>query len=287
MLGVFFVFTKMLKYIGMKRIGLIILSAFLLFAGCAGVSKKEFTLHGDHGKLSAVLNTPNKKTYPLVIIMHGFNANKEMELLTDLSTQLNKRGIATLLFDFNGHGKSEGSFLDMTIPNELEDARKVYQYAAKLPNIKTISLTGHSMGAVVSAMLAGELGEDKIKTIVSMSPAPELKEDTAKGDLFGTKYDTKNVPEYIILSNGLKVGRAFLQTTPNVPIYEIARKYKGPILIIHSQEDQLVPYKYGVEFSQIYQNAVLKTLHGFDHNFTQDTPAANKIVADYLAGQLL
>lgn len=272
----------------MKKLSLIILSAFLLFAGCAGVSKKEFTLQGDHGKLAAVLNTPkNKKAYPLVIILHGFNANKEMELLTNLSAQLNKRGIATILFDFNGHGKSEGSFLDMTIPNELEDARKVYEYAAKLPNIKTISLTGHSMGAVVSAMLAGELGKDKIKTIVLMSPAPELKEDTAKGNLFGTKYNTKNLPEYITLSVGLKVGRPFLETTPNVPIYEIAQRYKGPVLIIHSRDDQLVPYKYGVEFSKIYQNAILKTLRGFDHNFTQNTPAVNKIVSDYLAGQLL
>lgn len=271
----------------MKKINLIILSAFLLFAGCAGVSKKEFTLQGDHGNLSAVLNTPGNKTYPLVIIMHGFNANKEMELLTNLSAQLNKRGIATILFDFNGHGKSDGSFLDMTIPNELEDARKVYEYATKLPNIKKISLAGHSMGAVVSAMLAGELGEDKIKTVVLMSPAPELKEDTAKGNLFGTKYNTKNVPEYITLSVGLKVGRAFLETTPNVPIYEIAQKYKGPVLIAHSKDDQLVPYKYGVEFSQIYQNAILKTLQGFDHNFTQDIPTVNKVIADYFAGQLL
>ncbi len=272
----------------MKKLSLIILSAFLLFSGCAGVSKKEFTLQGDHGKLSAVLQTPkSQKSYPLVIIMHGFNASKEMYLLTNLSAQLNRQGIATLLFDFNGHGESEGAFVDMTIPNELEDARKVYQYAAKLPNIKTISLTGHSMGAVVGAMLAGELGKDKIKTIVLMSPAPELKEDTAKGDLFGVKYDTKNVPEYITLSNGLKVGRAFLKTTPNVPIYEIAQKYKGPVLIVHSRDDQLVPYKYGMEFSKIYQDAILKTLQGFDHNFTQDTPSVNKQITDYLAGQLL
>ena len=234
------------------------------------------------------MQTPkNKKTYPLVIIAHGFNANKEMYLLTDLSSQLNKRGIATLLFDFNGHGQSEGSFLDMTIPNELEDARRVYAYAENLPSAKSISMAGHSMGAVVVAMLAGELGKDKIKTIVLMSPAPELKEDTAKGNLFGVRYDTKNIPQYITLSNGLKVGHAFLQTTPNISIYETARNYEGPVLIVHSEYDQLVPYKYGVEFSKIYKNAILKTLHGLDHNFTQDTPTVNKQITDYFAKQLL
>lgn len=272
----------------MKKLFLLTVALGLLTA-CAGTPvQKSFVLDGDHGKLSAVLQTPEHlKTYPLVIIAHGFNANKDMYLLTDLAEQLNKRGIATLLFDFNGHGKSEGSFLDMTIPNELEDARRVYAYAEKLPHVKSISMAGHSMGAVVVAMLAGELGSDKIKTIVLMSPAPELTEDTAKGDLFGVRYDTKNVPEYITLSNGLNVGRAFLSTTPHLKIYEISKRYTGPVLVIHSADDQLVPYRYGVEFSKIYKDAHLETLHGFDHNFTQDTPTVNKKIADYLTEQLL
>lgn len=268
---------------------LVLVFAFILvFVGCTGTQlKPEFTLQGDHGKLAATLQTPkHPKTYPLVIIAHGFNASKEMYLLTDLAKQLNKRGIATLLFDFNGHGASEGSFLDMTLPNELEDARRVYAYAAKLPHVQSISMAGHSMGGVVVAMLAGQLGADKIKTLVLMSPAPELTEDTAKGELFGVTYNPKNVPEYITLSNGLKVGRAFLTTTPAVKIYETSKPYTGPVLVVHSQDDQLVPYHYGVEFSQIYANARLETLQGFDHNFTQDTPAVNTKITDYLAEQL-
>lgn len=271
----------------MKKLFLLWVS-ILLISACAGQpSRSEFEIEGDHGKLSAVLHAPkDKKTYPLVIIMHGFNASKDMYLLANLSAQLNERGIGTLLFDFNGHGKSEGSFLDMTIPNELEDARRVYAYAKKLPHVQSISMTGHSMGSVVVAMLAGELGKDKVKTIVLMAPAPELTEDTAKGDLFGVRYDTSNIPPYITLSNGLKVGRAFLATTPDVKIYETAKNYTGPVLVVHSEDDQLVPYHYGVEFSQIYPNAHLETFHGMDHNFTQDTPGVNQKIADYLASQL-
>lgn len=271
----------------MKKLFLLCVSLTLLAACASQPVCKDFTLQGDHGKLSAVVHTPKEApTYPLVIIAHGFNASKEMELLTDLSAQLNARGIGTLLFDFNGHGKSEGSFLDMTIPNELEDARRVYAYAEKLPGVQSISMVGHSMGAVIVAMLAGELGADKVKTLVLMSPAPELTEDTAKGDLFGVRYDTKNVPEYITLPNGLKVGRAFLSTTPHVKIYEASQRYTGPVLVAHSADDQLVPYHYGVEFSRIYKNTRLETLHGLDHNFTQDTPSVNKKIADYLEAEL-
>ena len=273
----------------MKKLTILVVSVIFLLTGCTHVaSKKEFTLQGDHGKLAAVLHTPaRQKTYPLVLILHGFNANKEMDLLTELSKQLNRRGIATLLFDFNGHGQSEGSFLDMTIPNELEDARRVYAYAQKLPGVTSISAVGHSQGGVIVGMLAGELGAHKIKTIVLMSPAPELKEDTARGDLFGVKYDPQNIPAYITLPTGLKVGRAFLETTQHLPIYEVSQKYTGPVLVLHSQDDQLVPYRYGVEYSRVFPHATLKTVHGFDHNFTQDISAVDKIVTDFFAEQLL
>lgn len=272
----------------MKKLVLVCISWALLAACTSQPLRQDLVINGDHGKLSATLQVPpHKKAYPLVIIAHGFNASKQMGLLTDLAAQLNQRGMATLLFDFNGHGQSEGSFLDMTLPNELEDARHVYAYAEKLPHVQDISLAGHSMGAVVVAMLAGELGAEKIKTIVLMSPAPELTEDTAKGNLFHVHYDPKQVPAYITLSNGLRVGRAFLETMPHVPIYAVSARYTGPVLVVHSTADQLVPYHYGVEFSQIYKEAQLKTVHGLDHNFSQDITGVNQQIAEYLEKQLL
>ncbi len=273
----------------MKRI-FAVLAALLLGAGglTHAQTSQDIILQGDHGKLSAVLQAPAGKTsYPLVLIFHGFNASKEMYLLTELAQQLQAKGIGVLLFDFNGHGKSEGSFLDMTIPNELEDARCVYAYASKLPQVTSISAVGHSQGSLIAALLAGELGADKIKTIVLMAPATELKEDTAKGDLFGVTYDPQHIPPYITLPTGLKVGCAFLETTPHIDIDSAAAQYTGPVLIVHSKDDQLVPYRYGKALSKQYAHSKLKTLHGFDHNFTQNTPKVDKIVTDYLVKKLL
>ena len=274
----------------MKKLYTAIAVLILFITGCAStpLRQQDFTVPGDHGQLAVTLKTPpHQQTYPLVIIMHGFNANKNMPLLTELADQLHQRGMGTLLFDFNGHGESEGAFVDMTIPNELEDARRIYTYASRLPHVSAIAFVGHSQGAIIAAMLAGELGSDKISTLALMSPAPELKEDTAKGELFGVQYDPQNPPEYITLANGLKVGRAYLQTTQQLPIFEASSQYTGPVLVLHSQDDQLVPYKYGQQMSRIYQNAYLETVQGFDHNFTQDTPAADSIVANYLTEQLL
>ena len=244
----------------MKKIFLLIVSIVFVFGCTLKPVQQKFTIDGDHGKLSVILDFPgNNKNYPLVMILHGFNASKDMPLITELAKKLQAKGIATVRFDFNGHGESEGSFLDMTAINEIEDTKKVYEYVSKLPQVKSVSLVGHSLGGVVAAMFAGEFGTDKIKTLVLMAPAGELKNDTLKGDLFGVKYDPQNIPEYIVLSNGLKVGKPFLQTSQTLPIYETSKKYTGPVLIIHSKDDQLVPYSYGVQFEENFKNAELKT----------------------------
>ena len=261
-----------------------ILSAFGLFAQ----QTRTLELKGSQGNLYALFQRPDMSDkMPLVILCHGFGGDCQSGLLQDIANDLYQDGIATLRFDFNGHGASEGDFIDMTIPNELEDARRMYAYAQQLPHVSSISAVGHSQGGVIVGMLAGELGADKLKTIVLMSAAPELKQDTARGELFGVKFDPTNPPEFITLANGLQVGRAYLLTTQHLPIYEISHKYTGPVLVLHSKDDQLVPYRYGEEYSRVFTNATLKLVDGFDHNYTQDTPAADKIVADFLEHQLV
>jgi alpha/beta superfamily hydrolase len=137
----------------LKHLALVGAFTFSLLNVCGQqtfAKSENITIEGDHGKLVGVLQTPDQqKNYPLVIIMHGFTANMENAPLTALANALEKDGIASLRFDFNGHGKSEGRFQDMTVPNEIEDAKKVYDYAVKLPGVTSVSLAGHSQGGVV------------------------------------------------------------------------------------------------------------------------------------------
>lgn len=85
----------------------------------------------------------------------------------------------------------------MTVPNEIEDAKKVYDYAVKLPAVTSVSLAGHSQGGVVASMTAGILGTQKIKSLALMAPAAVLREDAIRGILFGQQYDVSNLPEAV------------------------------------------------------------------------------------------
>ena len=134
----------------------------LLLAACAmlpltaNAATQTLKVDGDHGKLAAVIQRPDgQKQYPMVMLLHGFTSRKDTPLLTTLANKLEAKGIASIRFDFNGHGESEGRFQDMTVLNEIEDAKKVYAYVRLLPDVTNISIAGHSQGGVVTSMTAG------------------------------------------------------------------------------------------------------------------------------------
>lgn len=95
-------------------------------ASVSGTTDK-LTLMGSKGKLAAEIQKPvlsSGEKVPIAIIMHGFTGNKEGRMLKLIADSLQNHGIASIRFDFNGHGQSEGRFEDMTVPNEIEDAKE-------------------------------------------------------------------------------------------------------------------------------------------------------------------
>lgn len=104
---------------------------------------------------------PSKDHCPMVILMHGIFANQSINPMPALARKLADAGIASIRFDFNGHGKSQGRIQDMTIEKELADARAVWNYISSLPYVEGIGLLGHSQGGVVASMTAGRCGAAK------------------------------------------------------------------------------------------------------------------------------
>lgn len=265
----------------------VLLAALMIFPLTACAKSQELQIDGDHGKLSAILQTPDgKSSYPLVILCHGFTGHKNSPILKPIADKLEAAGIASIRFDFNGHGESEGNFQDMTIVNEISDALKVYNYAVNLPQVTSVSIAGHSQGGVVASMVAGQLGTSKVKALALMAPAAVLRDDAIRGNLFGFNYDAQNPPEFVEIFDGFKVGRDYILTAQNLPIYETAEKYQGSVLMVHGTGDIVVPYTYSLAYQRIYPNSRLELLPKFDHGFNPDIDKATQIVADYFIEQL-
>jgi alpha/beta superfamily hydrolase len=246
--------------------------------------RERVMIDGDHGKLQAVIQKPVLKQgeqCPMVVFCHGFGGTKDGPLFELITDSLQKHGIASVRFDFNGHGESEGKFEDMTVPNEIEDAKKVVEYVRDLRYVSKVALVGHSQGGVVAAMTAGELAPD-IAAVALMAPAAVLRDDAIRGSTFGKMYNPLDPPEYVELWGNQRLGRKYIQTAFSLPIYETAAKYQGPALIIHGNGDRVVPYTYGERFHQLWKGSEYVLQEYFDHGFSQNIYRTTDYVSEFL-----
>lgn len=218
------------------------------------------------------------------MLCHGFGGTKEGQLFDLIADSLAMHGIASIRFDFNGHGESEGDFVEMTVPNEIEDAKKVYEYVRDLRYVNKVAILGHSQGGVVASMTAGELPDD-FAAVVLMAPAAVLRDDAIRGSTMGKTYDPYGDFEYIDIW-GKHLGRDYVKTAFRLPIYETAAHYQGPAMIIHGTGDRVVPYTYGLRFHQMWKGSAYEELEQFDHGFMQNVYRAARLASDFLIKNL-
>lgn len=252
--------------------------------------KREVTIPGSVGKLAATLQVPEMKQgakVPLVIIMHGLGSDKDNMLFAALADSLQENGIASLRFDFNSHGKSEGNIVDMDFNNLQADAEKVLNYARKLGFVSSISLAGHSMGGVIASMVAGREGTNKIKSVVLFAPAVAIQDDAQRGEFSGFKFDPNNIPATFEVM-GHTMGGKWLKTAQTLNILETAKGYQGKLYVIHGTEDQFEPYVTSSLYLRDNPNGKIVLLKGFDHYFSQDVllpvSVATKFFKEVLLG---
>ncbi len=252
-------------------------------------TKENIWIDGSKGRLRAVIQKPNLsqgQQCPMVMFCHGFGGSKEGPLFEITADSLCAHGIASIRFDFNGHGESEGDFQQMTVPNEIEDAKKVYEYVRDLRYVSDIAIVGHSQGGVVAAMTAGDLGDEAFKAVVLLAPAAVLRDDAIRGNTMGKTYNPLDPPEFVELWGGKRLGRDYIKSAFYLPIYETAAKYHGPALIIHGTADHVVPYTYGERFHQQWPNSEWELLDGLDHGFAPNVYRADQLTSDFLVKEL-
>lgn len=270
------------------------LAVFLVFmlTGVMGMSAeaKEVWLNGSMGKLYGLLELPDlpeNGKCPMVIFCHGFKGTLNNPVWPPIIQNLNSHGIGVFRFDFNGCGKSEGEFENMTVPNEIDDLMNVISYVRDLPTTADVSLFGHSQGGVVAGMAAGVCGAKQIRSLVLSSPAAVLRDDALRGNTQGTHYDPWHLDKpWYPLAGNFRLGRNYIQTAMNLPIYKTTAGYKGPTLIMQGMADQIVPYTYAERYKKVLPQAELLIVPGENHMWSVDPAFAVKTVSDWFIGQL-
>ena len=253
---------------------LLILGSFLR---SQGKDVKDTQIPGPEGAIAYKICLPEDfdpetDRCTMVILMHGIFSSKDYNPMPAIAKGLAKAGIASLRFDFNGHGTSEGRMQDMTIEKEIADAMAVYDYVKALPYVSEIGFLGHSQGGVVASMAAGRLaaqGQDAPKRLVLIAPGAVIKNACQNGKFFNARFDPKDPPEFIRCWGFMKLGREYLLTTQDLDIYGTAAAYEGKVRILHGTKDKIVPMWCSEKYQEIYgDRAELVVIKGENHTIT-------------------
>ncbi len=142
------------------------------------VQQKD-VVFGHHGvELSGRLSLPAEAPGPVpaAVLCHGFGASKKA--VEPCARALAERGIASIAFDFRGHGNSGGVMDGLPV----EDVLDALEFLRRQPEIDAgrAAIIGHSLGAMTAIFAAREAGPE---ALVLLSCPPETSDEfPADGD---------------------------------------------------------------------------------------------------------
>ncbi len=206
-----------------------------------GLNYEEITLTTEDSIRLAAWFIPNNKPDKTIIALHGYPADKGniLPALTFLTDHYN-----LLLFDFRYHGESEGSHTTIGAL-ETKDLAAATAFL-KERGISEIGIWGFSLGGAVALMEAGKHPE--VKAVVSESSYANLYQTApALYPLPGLRAPLAALTRlWGILVLGIDV--------KNVSPERAAGALHIPILIIHSQNDRVIPFKHALALQEALHN---------------------------------
>ena len=140
------------------------------------ISKEKVSFRSGKDMLHGFLIKPEGEgPFPGVVYCHGLFS--DMRELGHGPASTAKRGFTVLVFDFRGHGKSNGERGLISTERGVEDTISAFSFLAGLPNVipERIGIVGHSFGGHVA--LAALARTDHFRCAVAVAPPGSIKED--------------------------------------------------------------------------------------------------------------
>jgi fermentation-respiration switch protein FrsA (DUF1100 family) len=172
------------------------------------------------------------KNGAVIILQHGYHANSAQMLPIGLI--LARHGYGVLLFDFRGHGKSEGNTITLGLL-EVQDTDAAVSFLLGKPEVNKIGLIGNSMGGVTGVLAASE--NEKIQAIAVEGVFSELKDEVGIGIEVQTPLPAFPFDVIFVYIAEREAGFRLSDIAPVEKIGEISPR---PILIMQGGNDKRI-----------------------------------------------
>ncbi len=219
----------------------------------------EYITSSDNLKLHSYQVKNQTSSNKWVITVHGYTSEG-----INMSTYAKKyydNGYNVLIPDLRAHGLSEGDYIGMGWDDRIDIISWINKILAENPNAEIV-LHGVSMGAATVLMTSGEEIPSNVKAIVADCGYTSVWDEFAYqlDDLF-------SLPEFPILNVSSIVAKIragyFLGEASSI---KQVKKSKTPILYIHGDKDDFVPY-YMMEklYNATNSEKEMLTIKGAEH----------------------
>jgi pimeloyl-ACP methyl ester carboxylesterase len=211
-----------------------------------GLTVEDIWIRGPRGRLAAwYLPARNGCT---LICCHGINDNRG-QWVAQVARLHGERGYGALMFDFAGHGQSEGRQVTYG-PHEREDVAAVLAYLRGRGDVdmRGVGIMGYSLGAITSVLAAAE--QPDLHTVVIESGFADVEHDIETLFHRFTGLPAFPFARLIVFWGQLLSGVRLSQIRPARVIGHIAPR---PVFIISDLKDALADEPYDGE--QLYAHA--------------------------------
>lgn len=219
----------------------------------------------------------------LVVFFHGLGRDKDYPLIERLSNKATENNIASVRFDFTGHGKSDGDFYHSLVSQFIDDSLSVIDYSIKEFGYKRILLIGVSLGGMVAMNVGAQLQERhdiKLLGIGLQSPVS-----------YPPPVPSEFIPDavsrgYIIWDPGARPRKL------RVDLYHDVDKHNcynlplfTPLCIVHGDKDSVVPLEQSQGLQARFRNTELFTISNGDHNLEDKVEHAVFYLEEFIKKQ--
>jgi pimeloyl-ACP methyl ester carboxylesterase len=159
-----------------------------------------------------------------VLFIHGWRSSKHS--LAVYAKALSTAGYTCLSFDMGGMGDSEGNADQLSRAEYLEQCLAAYDQLAKLPNAHPITVIGSSFGSYLACLVSAAR---PVKALALRVPADYPDDD----------FDEPKMK----LNDAINMGKwRLLPDVEDSRSVDALRHFMGPVLIVESGKDELIPH---------------------------------------------
>ena len=201
-----------------------------------------------------------KNSQITVVFFHGFMSDMVGAKPTAIEKFCRKQKLNFLKFEYSGHGRSSGKFIEGNISKWTDEAKQLIK--SKIKNDKNLIFVGSSMGSWIALNLFSFF-KKQIKGFIGISSAPEFLEE-----LMWKKF-SKKIKKIIMtkkiyhLDHGgfvYPITRQLIFDGRKNKVLNNKINLKIPIVLFHGTKDEVVPLNLSKKILKICKKSKRKLI---------------------------